>query len=70
MKNEKLTGYFISNQESAFYQSEKFSRVLQYVQQNPSLCRMREARDKLSLTFYNITTVGKALQVLNGVLNG
>ena len=68
MKNEKLTGYFISNQESAFYQSEKFSRVLQYVQQNPSLCRMREARDKLSLAFFKVTTVGKALQVLNAIL--
>ncbi|NOX45556.1 MAG: transcription-repair coupling factor [Chlorobi bacterium] len=69
LKNEKLTGYFISNQESAFYQSEIFSRVLQYVQQNPSLCRMREAREKLSLTFFNIKTVGKALRVLNVICN-
>ncbi|RLD53415.1 MAG: transcription-repair coupling factor, partial [Bacteroidetes bacterium] len=28
MKNEKLTGYFLSNQESAFYQSGNFSKVL------------------------------------------
>ncbi len=68
MKNEKLTGYFISNQESAFYQSENFSKVLRYVQQNPAFCRMKEARDKLSLTFFNITTVGKALRVLKTIL--
>ena len=68
MKNENLIGYFISNQESAFYQSENFSKVLRYVQLNPAHCRMREARDKLSLTFFNIATVGKALRVLNAIL--
>ena len=64
MKNEKLTGYFVSNQESPFYKSEKFTQVLRFVQQNPFRCRMREAKDKLSLTFFNIKTVGDGLEVL------
>jgi len=67
MKNEKFTGYFISNQDSPFYQSEKFTQVLHFVRMNPSLCRMREAKDKLSLTFFNIITVENALGVLRKV---
>ncbi len=61
LKNRKLTGYFISKQDSPYYQSEKFTQVLKFVQQNPSLCRMREAKDKLTLTFFNVETVENAL---------
>ncbi len=61
LKNRKLTGYFISKQNSPYYQSEKFTQVLKFVQQNPSLCRMREAKDKLTLTFFNVETVEDAL---------
>lgn len=69
MKNERLTGYFVTNQESPFYRSEKFTGILRYVQQNPQLCRMKEARDKLSLTFLKIDTVSKAIHVLRGILS-
>ncbi len=61
LKNKKLTGYFISKQDSPYYQSEKFTQVLKFVQQNPSLCRIREANDKLTLTFFNVETVEDAL---------
>ncbi len=63
LKNKKLTGYFISKQDSPYYQSEKFTQVLRFVQQNPSLCRMREAKDKLTLTFFNVETVEDALEL-------
>ena len=32
MKHGKLVGYFISDQQSAFYQSKGFAKVLQFVQ--------------------------------------
>jgi transcription-repair coupling factor (superfamily II helicase) len=67
LKNEKMTGYFISNRESPYYRSEKFTRVLRFLQQNPSLCRMKEARDKLSLTFDRIRTVEEGIRVLKEV---
>jgi len=68
MKNERLTGYFVSNQESPFYQSEKFTKILRFVQYNSRLCNMKEAKDKLSLTFLQIDTISKAIQTLNGIL--
>ncbi len=67
MKTEKLTGYFITNQESAFYQSERFTKILRFVQENPNLCRMKEAKDKLSMTFMNIKSVEEGLRVLKKI---
>src|SRR5690606_1244455 len=36
MKQGKLIGYFINDQQSGFYQSAGFSKVLDYVQKHPS----------------------------------
>ena len=68
LKNEKMVGYFVSNQDSLYFRSDKFTRVLQFVQKNPSLCRMKEAGEKLSLTFTTIKTIEKALYALKKVL--
>jgi len=64
LKDQRLTAYFISNQESAYYKSEMFSTMLKFVQANPGRCRMRETRDKLSLSFNNVPTVFDALELL------
>ncbi len=68
LKQGKLIGYFISDQQSSFYQSPAFSKVLQYVQQNSGVCKMKEKNTRnglrLLLTFENIDSVDKALHVL------
>ncbi|WP_299220983.1 transcription-repair coupling factor [uncultured Aquimarina sp.] len=68
MKQDKLIGYFISDQQSGFYQTPTFSRVLQFVQKNPDKCKMKEKNTRnglrLLVTFENIDTVNKGLKVL------
>ena len=39
MKQGKLIGYFINDQQSAFYQSPSFTKVLQFVQTHPRLVK-------------------------------
>jgi len=72
MKHGKLIGYFISDQQSEFYQSSGFTKVLNFVQNNPKACRMKEKQTRtglrLLLTFENIKTVKQALTVLKPVL--
>ncbi len=72
MKNEKMVGYFIGDQASGFYQSDAFTKVLLYVQNNASICKMKEKQTRkglrLLLTFENIKSVEKALQVLKPIL--
>ncbi len=64
LKQKKLIGYFISNQESPYYQSPKFTRVLKYIQENPRVCQMKERNDKLSLIFENVSNVSEAIALL------
>jgi transcription-repair coupling factor (superfamily II helicase) len=67
LKNERFIGYFVSNQDSEYYQSGAFQAILSYVQQNPSLCRMKETESRLSLTFRNVRTVSDAIHILRGI---
>ncbi|GIM55128.1 transcription-repair-coupling factor [Capnocytophaga cynodegmi] len=68
MKNGKMTGYFISDQESPFYQSSRFQKVLQFVQRHPDRCRMQEKETRnglrLLLIFEDITSIDKALNIM------
>ena len=72
MKHGKLVGYFISDQKSSFYQSANFGKVLQYIQLYPMACKMKEKETRnglrLLLTFENIKSVDRALQVLKPIL--
>jgi len=72
LKQSKLIGYFINDQQSRFYQSPNFTKLLQYVQQNPGAGKMKEKQTRnglrLLLTFENIKTVEQALKALQPIL--
>ncbi len=61
LKNRKMVGYFVANQQSPFYQSPIFSKVLQFMQFNPSICNMKEIKNKLTLSFENIKDLQTAI---------
>lgn len=69
MKQGRMIGYFIADQQSPFYQSKAFQRVLQFVQLHPKLCKMKEKETRkglrLLLNFDHVKSVEKALVVLN-----
>ena len=71
LKQKRMIGYFVSNQQSDFYQTEAFSRMLKYVQQNSKSCVMKEKQTKnglrLLITFIKIDAVKTALQVLQKI---
>ncbi len=67
LKSNKLIGYFILNQNSGYFQSEAFTKVLKYVQHHPKLCKMKENREKLSLSFENIKSVNEAIRALKPI---
>jgi transcription-repair coupling factor (superfamily II helicase) len=68
LRNKRMTAYFIQDQESPYYQSEVFTRILRFVQANPKRCRMKEAREKLSMTFLNVNSVFDGLEVLKEII--
>ncbi|MBD0723707.1 transcription-repair coupling factor [Flavobacterium sp. L1I52] len=68
MKQGKMIGYFVSDQQSDFYQSNRFHKVLQFVQKQPTLCKMKEKQTanglRLLLTFDNVKSTRRALELM------
>ncbi|MNR61743.1 hypothetical protein D3C85_1835720 [compost metagenome] len=63
-----MIGYFVSDQQSDYYQSSKFRKVLQFVQKHSSLCQMKEKQTpnglRLLLTFDNVKSTKRALELM------
>ena len=68
MKQGKMICYFVSDQQSSYYQSGRFSQVLQFVQTQSKLCTMKEKQTpnglRLLLTFENVKSINKALELI------
>jgi transcription-repair coupling factor (superfamily II helicase) len=71
LKKKRMVGYFVSDQQSDFYQTEAFTRMLKYVQHNSKSCVMKEKQTKnglrLLITFIKIDSVKKALETLGKI---
>ncbi len=71
LKQKRMIGYFVSDQQSDFYQSPAFKRVLDYVQKNPKTCVMKEKETKsglkLLITFIRIDKIQKAREILSQI---
>jgi transcription-repair coupling factor (superfamily II helicase) len=68
LKNGKMIGYFISNPSSEYFKSKTFGNILGFVQKQPTHFRMKEGRDKLTLTCEPINTVQSACELLQTLI--
>ncbi|MGB0402971.1 MAG: transcription-repair coupling factor [Salibacteraceae bacterium] len=64
LKKEKLLCYFVSNSNSAFYQTSQFQYILQYVQMNPAKTQMKERKQRLYLVFEGVKSLEDALSIM------
>lgn len=67
LKNRTLKAYFLQNKNSAYFQTKTFTSVLQFVQNNPRLCKMKEEKGKLSLTLLQVDSVEEANRLLERI---
>lgn len=68
IKNESMRCYFVSADNSNYYKSETFGKILQFVQTHPKKCQMRETKNKLILTLNEILSIDDAINALAGIL--
>ena len=68
LKRGKLTACFISDQQSEFYSSELFGRLLHYVQCYPRLCALQQSDNKLSLTIDQVGNVYSAVKIFQTII--
>lgn len=64
LKEGKMICYFISDQQSPFYQSQLFMNIVRYVQNGKTKGIMQEKRHKLTFTVRNVTNVETARYIL------
>ena len=71
LKQKRMIGYFLSDQQSDFYQSPFFTKILSYVQSHGKTSVMKEKQTKkglrLLITFIRIDSIEKALQTLHDI---
>jgi len=70
LKSGKMIGYFITKENSPFYQSEKFTNVLEFIKQNPTAGKMYEKDSSLRFSFDNVTQLSKAIRILKALMEG
>jgi transcription-repair coupling factor (superfamily II helicase) len=61
IKSKTMIGYFISKQDSPYYESPKFTKVLQFIQTNPPNCKMNEKNNRLRLIYKSVDSIKQAL---------
>ena len=68
MKKGKMIGYFVSDQQSDYYHSKRFTNMLQFVQKNSAICKIKEKETpaglRLLLTFDNVKNTRTALEFM------
>ena len=67
IKNNKLVGKFISNNES-YFNSAQFSGVLSYVQKHKNNLQLKEKNNQLLLTFDGVRSIERAVEILKSVV--
>lgn len=67
LKSGKMICYYISKQDSPYYQSETFTQMLRLVQSNKAGIKMYEKNHSLRLSVEHIASVSKAIAFLKSV---
>ena len=69
LKNKMMTAHLVTNQESAYYQTDIFMKILRYAASHQGDCSVKEANGKNIFSIKNVETVNKALRILNEIEN-
>ncbi|MBO4661303.1 MAG: transcription-repair coupling factor [Bacteroidaceae bacterium] len=67
LKQGQMRLIFVSNADSAFYQSPVFDRIIAFFSGNSARCQLRERNNQRSMIVNDVKTVSDALQILEAI---
>lgn len=67
LKQGRMTLFFVTNPQSAYYRSKAFDRILDYIVANPRRCNLRDQNGKRSMVITGVATVEQGVAVLDAV---
>jgi len=68
LKQGKMYTYFVDESNKAYYQSEMFGKMLDYLTANPRRVQIRERNGRRSFAFGNVDTVESAVDILQQII--
>ena len=69
LKAGRMILYFVSNQESPYYQSEAFGKIIDYMSHNPRNCNLREQNGRRSMVITKVENVETAVKILQEIVS-
>ena len=67
LRQGRMQMQFVSNTQSAFYQSAAFGRVINYIGYHPRRCNLKEKNGKRSMVVSEVASVKEAVEILKDI---
>lgn len=67
LQQGRMQMQFVSNTQSAFYQSAAFGRVINYIGYHPRRCNLKEKNGKRSMVVSQVASVKEAVEILKEI---
>lgn len=67
LKNSQFAGYFPDEKKQSYYQSEIFSKILQFAQHNSGRCKMKQTPKSLILGIQHISGIAHIKKILGDI---
>lgn len=67
LRQGRMQMLFVSNTQSAFYQSAAFGRVINYIGYHPRRCNLKEKNGKRSMVVSQVASVKEAVEILKDI---
>ena len=65
LKGGKMLAYFISKQQSEYYNTLTFKGVLQFAQKHPKQCFLKEQGARFYISVQNVSSVQDVMAIFN-----
>ena len=67
LKSNRLKGYFAHADDQQYVNSDIFGQIIQFVQENPQRCQMKETKKRPILSIDDVDHVDEAIDILEGI---
>lgn len=67
LKQKNMYIYFVGDENRAYYESPAFGKILHYLQDDPSRCKLREVNGKRSILIEGVRTVQEAVGIFTSM---
>lgn len=68
LKNDTIKAHFVSPDNEAYYKSETFGKVIQFVQSNAKICKLKDINKKLLLTIDKVYSIKSAIELFEQIV--